>query len=264
MIRTCPSNLQSEMRGIRPILPSKRGTDGTNGCGPCRCSTARARGTRAFRRQRRSRSTEHAEGRSRRELASECWARVERPTFFSDLTVVAGYKRDGERHTDGLSADAYWTFSAPQTICPWCPQLDIGGWFNYLPMVGVEYDRAVRATDPTKEGSVTRGFTKLTVNVFPPRRVVEKRLTLTADVAYRYDVQSDFDGDRSHPNGEFSISYGLDPHNIFLIGADYVRGENPDEGSEGQRFVRLSLKVHFDKPQKESILKARAARARTP
>ena len=189
---------------------------------------------------------------------------VERPTFFSDLSVLAGYKRNGERHTDSMSADAYWTFSAPATRCPWCPQLDIGGWFNYLPMIGAEYERTIHATNPANEGSVTRSLLELTVNIFPLRSVVGKRLTLTADVSHRYDVQSSLDGDRSHPFGVFSASYGLDPHNIFLLGVDYVRGENPDEGFEGQRFARVSLKVQFDRPQKESIRAARAARASRP
>ena len=189
---------------------------------------------------------------------------VERPTFFSDLTVLAGYKGNGEKHADGISADVYWTFSAPAARCPWCPQLDIGGWLNYLPMIGVEHERVIHATGSAIEGSVTRSLLELTVNVFPLRPAVGKRLTLTADMAYRYDVQSLLGGDRRHPFGAFSASYGLDPHNIFLIGVDYVRGENPDEGFEGQRFARLSLKVQFDKPQKASILAARAARASRP
>jgi hypothetical protein len=189
---------------------------------------------------------------------------VERPKFFSDLTVIAGFRRNGEKHTDGLAADAYWTFSAPRARCRYCPQLDIGGVVNYLPMVGVEYERALRADDPADEGGVMRTLTQLKVNVFPLRRLAGKRITLTADVAYRYDVQTDFGGDRSHPYGELSISYGVDPHNIFLIGVDYVRGENPDEGFEGQRFVRLSVQVQFDRPQKDSIREARAARARRP
>ena len=189
---------------------------------------------------------------------------VERPSFFSDLSIVAGYVRNGEKHTAGASASAYWTFSAPATVCPWCPQLDIGGWLNYLPLIGVEYDRSIHAVDKAKKGSVTRSLTELTVNVFPLRSIVGKRLTLTADLSHRYDVQSSFDADRSHSFGVFSASYGLDPHDIFLVGVDYVRGENPDEGFEGQRFTRLSLKVQFDKPQKASIRAARAARAPRP
>jgi hypothetical protein len=131
-------------------------------------------------------------------------------------------------------------------------------------MIGAEYERTIRATHPVEEGSVTRSLLELTVNIFPLRPVVGKRLMLSADVSHRYDVQSSFDGDRSHPFGVFSVSYGLDPYNIFLVGVDYVRGENPDEGFEGQRFVRISLKVQFDRPQKASILDARRARAARP
>jgi hypothetical protein len=189
---------------------------------------------------------------------------VERPKLFSDLSVLAGYTQNREKHTEGMSADAYWTFSAPATRCPWCPQLDIGGWLNYLPMIGAEYERTIRAHNPTDEGSVTRSLLELTVNTYPLRSVVGKRLIVTADVSHRYDVQSSFDGDRGHPFGVFSVSYGLDPYNIFLIGFDYVRGDNPDEGFEGQRFARISLKVQFDKPQKASILDARKARAARP
>lgn len=188
---------------------------------------------------------------------------VERPTWFSDLRIVAGFRRDGERHTKGVTANAYWTASAPRTVCRYCPQLDIARVVNWMPQVGAEYDNAISAALDADEGAVARAMVRLVANVFPLGRTpIGKRLIATADVSYRRDVWTEFEGsDRNHPYSELSLSYAFDPHNIVLVSVDRVSGENPSEAFEDQTFVRVALKVQFDRPQKASI---EAARAKAP
>jgi hypothetical protein len=182
--------------------------------------------------------------------------------LFPRLRAVTGYKRNGEKHTRSFAASAYVTYekNRPETDSSSIP---IGnGVIEFTPQTGLEFENSVAATNPGDEGRITRGLVATKINAYPVRRFTE-RLVLSADLAYRYDLQTDFTGsDRAHPFAQLSLAVTLDPFKVFSVSIDRVMGEDPTQDFVGPDFTRFAFKVELTKTQKRTIRRLRAAAGR--
>jgi hypothetical protein len=180
---------------------------------------------------------------------------------FSRLTAAALFKRNGVTHTKGVSLKGYWSLERLQSKTDPYSGLPLGDYIEYLPLVGLEYDNALRSSDPAGKGAVTRGLLSLSANLYAlPGVGTGRHLILSADLSYRGDIQTDFDGsDRHHPLSILGAAFSFDPEQRFLIAIERLDGENPDEGFAGHGLWRLALKVQLSSPQKRSLLVRRAA-----
>jgi hypothetical protein len=182
------------------------------------------------------------------------------PFFFPRLAGTSGYKRNGEKHTSGLTANAYLTYekNRPDEDSSSIP---LSRWLEFTPQVGLEFDRVVSAQDVADEGKVTRGLVALKVNVFPLPARIKERLVFSADVAFRRDLQTDFAADgQSYRFAQFSLAITLDPYNIFSVAVDRLIGVDPTQDFSGPDFTRIALKVQLTKPQRRAIVRTNLMR----
>jgi hypothetical protein len=178
----------------------------------------------------------------------------EEPFYFPRLRGTAGYKQNGDKHSKGMTANAYLTYeknrpgSDSSSIAVMRDQLE------FTPQAGIEFDNTLSATLPTDEGRVTRTLLSTKVNAYPLASRLRERLILSADLSYRYDVQTGFAGsDRQHPFAQFSVTAALDPFRVFSISVDRVIGDDPSQDFDGPAFTRFAFKVQLTKPQKRTI-----------
>jgi hypothetical protein len=174
--------------------------------------------------------------------------------FFPRLRGTAGYKRNGETHTSGLTANAYLTYekNRPDSDSSAIP---VGnGWLEFTPQGGLELDNALSAADVSNEGAVTRALASVKASAYPLASQLRERLIVSVDLTYRHDVQTDFaDSDRDHPFAQVSVTVTLDPYKVFSVSVDRVVGEDPTQDFDGPAFTRFAFKVQLTKPQKRTI-----------
>lgn len=181
---------------------------------------------------------------------------VSLPFYFVRVQATAGYKHDGEKHSNGATANAYVTFEKYRTTETAGAGTDSSaiplfrGVAEFTPQAGMEFDDVIHSADPTNKGTVTRTLVSLNANLYP---FGTKRFVLSGQVDYRYDVQTDFHMDRNHTYGQVSGALFLDSYNIFSIGVDRVMGDDPSQAFTGPDFWRLSLKVQLARPQKRAL-----------
>ena len=184
-------------------------------------------------------------------------------SLFSRLTAKAGYKRNGEKHTEGYETSAYVTLEKARPLSEDSSAIPVGaGRVEFTPKAGSEFAHVMAAEKPEDQGSVWRGVAALKLNYFPLPDRFRDRLIISLDVAYRYDLRTDFPADRHHPYAQISLAFPLDPHQIFSIGIDRVMGEDPTQDFFGPSFTRFALKVQLTKPQKRSMYFARQIQQR--
>jgi hypothetical protein len=97
------------------------------------------------------------------------------------------------------------------------------------------------------------------IDAFPVPRLRD-RVIVSADVAYRRALQTDFnDEDRNFPFAQLSLVMILDAHKVFSISLDRVMGQDPTQAFDGPAFTRIAFKIQLTRPQKRSLLRARRA-----
>lgn len=190
-----------------------------------------------------------------------------REFLFARFKGNVGYKRNGEKHTNGMTANGYMTYeknrpgtdsSSDSSSIPIAKER-----LELTPQAGIEFDDVLSATDASTEGKTTRGVAALKVDLFPLAAPLRKRLIISADLAFRRDLQAVSDTDRTHPFAQFSVVVALDANNVFSVSVDRVIGEDPTQDFFGPDFTRVALKVQFSRPQKRALRRSRAARQGT-
>jgi hypothetical protein len=182
------------------------------------------------------------------------WVTAAKPgDLFSRIKGTAGFKRNGEKQTKGLSATAYWSIERSRVEERPTSGIPIGDAMEWTPQVGIEFEDALAAAIDADEGHTGLLFIGTAINIYPLPAQLRKRVILTAELAYRRNVISSFDPvDRDHPYGRFGLAIALDSLDIFAIAVDHVRGEDPTEAFSGPAFTRVALTVHLAKPQKRA------------
>jgi hypothetical protein len=186
---------------------------------------------------------------------------TDKPFFFYRVHGAGGYKHNGEDHANGATATAYLTYekyrktetegaALKSSAIPF-----FNGVLEFAPQIGVEFDDVMRASDPAAEGRTTRAMASGVVNAYP---VPGPLVLLSAAIAYRRDVQTDFAGSRNHTYGRLSATVFLDSNKIFSISLDRVMGDEPKQGFSGPDYTSVALKIHFAKPQKRALIQRRA------
>lgn len=183
--------------------------------------------------------------------------------IFLRATGHTGFKRNGEKDTRGLTASGYITLekNRPGKKSSAIP-IPVGdGLLEFTPQAGLEYDNVLAASVVTDEGTVTRGVLAVNINLFPAPSLGD-RLVVSADLAYRRDLQTDLGpDDRNYRFAQLGVAVGLDKHGILSVALDRLVGKDPSQEFMGPNLTQISLKVKLGLPQKRSIVRARA---RTP
>jgi hypothetical protein len=182
------------------------------------------------------------------------WVSAAEPgDLYSRIKATAGFKRNGEKHTKGITANAYWSLEESRIDSEPTGGIPIGRLLEWTPQAGIEYENAIAATAASDEGYVGRAMLGLAVDLYPLPETLRKRVIVSTDLAYRRDLATSFENvDRDHPFTKLSIALAFDSLKIFSLALDQVWGEDPSQDFNGPSFTRLTFRVLFTKPQKRA------------
>ena len=71
---------------------------------------------------------------------------------FSRIKGSTGFKRNGEKHTKGLTGFVYWTAERSRIGERPTARIPLGDFVEWTPLLGVEYENAISAAADIDEG----------------------------------------------------------------------------------------------------------------
>ena len=123
--------------------------------------------------------------------------------------------------------------------------------FTYSPSIGLEHEGVVRAEDESKIGSVVRFVSGVKAEMLPLPSHLARRLELTIEYNYVYDLKDDDAPDRLN-RGHQLIRADM---NVWFVRTDagrlagvslkYTSGESPSAGFRPQRVTELTFSLKF-------------------
>lgn len=182
---------------------------------------------------------------------------------FARIKATTGYKRNSEAHTSSIASDAYLTVEENRPETDSTSAVLIGDHFELAPQTGLEVERVLSGSAADK-GQRVRAMVAAQAN-FSPLPVRASRIILSANVAYRRDVATDFpSSDRDHPFAQVGVSVRLDPNNVFSVSGERLVGDDPTQGFLSSGQWRIGLKVRYAPEEKKRIERARRLRQVSP
>ena len=123
--------------------------------------------------------------------------------------------------------------------------------FTYSPSIGLEHESVVRAADESRENSVVRAVTGVRAELLPLPSHLSKRLELTVEYSYVYDLQETADPDqldRGHQlvTADANVWFlKTDAGTLAGVSLKYTNGESRKRGFRQQQLTELTFSLKF-------------------
>ena len=123
--------------------------------------------------------------------------------------------------------------------------------FTYSPSIGLEHEGVVRAKDESLEGAVVRAVTGVRAEMLPLPTRFARRLELTLEYNYVYDLRDSANPDRLDPGHQLLRADAnawllrTDAGTLAGLSLKYISGESPSVGFEPQRVTELTFSLKF-------------------
>ncbi len=123
--------------------------------------------------------------------------------------------------------------------------------FTYSPSIGFEHEGVVHAEDKALEGSIVRAVTGLRAELVPLPSRWARRLELTLEYSYVYDLKESADPDqldRGHQllTADANVWFvRTDAGSLAGVSLKYTNGESPSQGFQQQQLTELTFSVKF-------------------
>jgi len=116
---------------------------------------------------------------------------------------------------------------------------------EYTPTIGLELEHVLSAPASGSTGTAARMMGQTNVALRPAPVAWDLRVEFLIGGAYRYTMnETAIESTRSHPLFTFEGNYIVlnADHAQVAIGATYLRGDDPDEGLDDQRYWQIAVK----------------------
>ena len=186
-------------------------------------------------------------------------AEAEQQRWSAFLIARVNYKNDFERVTKSVQTNLNFTpvanerggrvsgFYLPNVTTRFGSVME----FTYSPSIGLEHEGVLRAEDESLEGAVVRAVTGVRAEMLPLPTRFARRLELTLEYNYVYDLRDSANPDRLDPGHQLLRA----DVNVWLLRTDagtlaglslkYTSGESPSVGFEPQRVTELTFSLKF-------------------
>ena len=175
------------------------------------------------------------------------------------LAARVMYKNDFERSTKSVLTDLRFTPVAEERggglsnlfLPNVATQFGSAVEFTYSPSIGFEHESVVRALDESLESSVIRAVTGLRAELVPLPSRWARRLELTLEYSYVYDLQQSADPDqldRGHQlvTADANVWFvRTDAGTLAGVSLKYTDGESPSQGFQQQQLTELAFSLKF-------------------
>ena len=175
------------------------------------------------------------------------------------LAARVFYKSDFERSTRSVVTDLLFTPVAEDQggglanlfLPNVASQFGSAVEFTYSPSIGLEHESVVSAADESRKNSVVRAVSGVRAELLPLPSHLSKRLELTVEYSYVYDLQETADPDQLHRGHQLVTADA----NVWFLKTDagtragvslkYTNGESRKRGFRQQKLTELTFSLKF-------------------
>ncbi len=176
------------------------------------------------------------------------------PTPF--FIAKVNYKNDQIKLIQGLQASLNATVSfngvMPNIFCPLPDVENDLSWiyFRYNPYIGYEYDGRFKAKADSMVGNTHRYCFRLTSNIYPLSKILDKHLEIIPDFSYRKAIFNNSKAENNE-NNIFKLDINIILYRKIIsgkpvelkFGINYTNGVDPSKSFDKQELTTYTFKI---------------------